>query len=225
MRFRSAMGHGLNAFAKLFGGSESCPVESGDDGWPMLRYWVPARQMCCNTRASLAEDLLRCFTIPCMLYILVSSLRRVSIKFQVELANLFNQRRCTLRFRTNLTFERPGAVSPIFNCRFELISPLGIQQRWFAATVCPGWKQTASAARLSAGHAEDLVAAGVPAVGFVGFLSFSLPILCNQAPWAKHAVLFVADFAGTQAPTNSLTSVRQENVHYQPPKVRRFDEQ
>ena len=79
--------------------------------------------------------------------------------------------------------------------------------------------------RLSARHAEDPVAAGVPAVGFVGFLLFSSFILCYQEPWAKHAVLFVADFAGTQAPTNSLTSVRQENVHYQPPKVRRFDEQ
>ena len=112
-----------------------------------------------------------------------------------------------------------------FTVVLHLFLPLEIQQRWFAATVCPGWKQTASAVRLSARHAEDPVAAGVPAVGFVGFLLFSSFILCYQEPWAKHAVLFVADFAGTQAPTNSLTSVRQENVHYQPPKVSRFDEQ
>ena len=62
-----------------------------------------------------------CFT---NLFYAYGSLWRVSIECQVELANLFNQRRCTRRLYTTLSFEWPGAVSPIFHCRFELFSPL-----------------------------------------------------------------------------------------------------
>ena len=41
----------------------------------MLRYGVPASEMCCGTRASLVGDLLRCSTIPCVLYMLALRLR------------------------------------------------------------------------------------------------------------------------------------------------------
>ena len=44
--------------------------------------------------------------------------------------------------------------------------PLYVQNR-FAATGCLAWNETASAARLSAGHAEDLVARGGPAARLV----------------------------------------------------------
>ena len=43
----------------------------------------------------------------------------MSIESEVELVNLLNQRRCRRRFRTNMSFERPGAVSPIFHSRFD----------------------------------------------------------------------------------------------------------
>ena len=83
-----------------------------------------------------------------------------------------------------------------------LNSPLSLSthQGCFAATVCPVWRQTASAARLSAGNAEDSVAARAPAVGSVGVVSVSslafsdsCLALCYHSPIAKHAVLLVPD--------------------------------
>ena len=77
---------------------------------------------------------------------------------------------------------------------------------------------SASAARLSAGDVEDPVAAGSPAVRFVGVLTVCLS-LCYHAPFANHAVLSVRDIenggtiASFQAPTNRVSTVSQENVH------------
>ena len=42
-----------------------------------------------------------------------------------------------------------------------------ICQTWFAVTVCLAWNETASAAKLSAEHAEEAVAAGGPVARFV----------------------------------------------------------
>ena len=99
--------------------------------------------------------------------------------------------------------------------------PLSIQQGRFAATVCPVWKQTASAVKLSAGNTEDSVAACAPAVRFVCVLLFSSCALpSGMARLSKHAVSLVpylgngGQVAGTHSPTSRLASVWQENVHY-----------
>ena len=85
--------------------------------------------------------------------------------------------------------------------------PLSIQQGRFAATVCPVWKQTAFAVRLSAGNAEDPVAARAPAVRFVCvFLYSSCALLSGMTRFWKHVVSFVPDLenggkvAGTARP-------------------------
>ena len=92
------------------------------------------------------------------------------------------------------------------------------------------WKQTASAARLSARNAEDPVAARAPAVGSVGVLSVSSCSLLSLA--FIEACSFVCPrprkwekIAGTQSLTSRLASVWPENVHFVAPNVGRFDEQ
>ena len=64
---------------------------------------------------------------------------------------------------------------------------------------------TTSAARLSARHAEDQVAADAPVVRFVGVLSFSSLALASDVtlPLTNNAVLFVPDLENgerSQAP-------------------------
>ena len=60
--------------------------------------------------------------------------------------------------------------------------------KWFAVTVCVAWNETASAARLSAEHAEEAVALGAPAARFVGLMMCLAFIACytiRSPSWLK----------------------------------------
>ena len=54
-----------------------------------------------------------------------------------------------------------------------------ICQTWFAATGCLEWNETGSAARLSAKHAEEAVAAGDPVARFVVHVIVLILYLCH----------------------------------------------
>jgi len=164
------------------------------------------------------------FVIPCVLYIIVSFMPRllycVSSVCQVELAILVN---VGVRVDSARASPLTGLVRSLRIGTVSLNSSLSLwtQQGCFAATVCPVWKQTASAVRLSAGNTEDSVAACAPAVRFVCVLLFSSCALASgMACLSKHAVSLVpylgngGQVAGTHSPTSRLASVWQENVHY-----------
>ena len=99
----------------------------------------------------------------------------------------------------------------VWNC----LLPLTTQQRWFAATVWSVWNETASAARLSAGHAEDAVAAGSPAVRFVVFCHFC-PLVSRDVGEACSLICSFPRNGGkvayTEAPTLRLATGALERI-------------
>jgi len=154
-----------------------------------------ATKMCYTHRPPQLGTYHVAFVIPCVLYIIVSFMPRllycVSSVCQVELAILVN---VGVRVDSARASPLTGLVRSLRIGTVSLNSSLSLwtQQGCFAATVCPVWKQTASAVKLSAGNTEDSVAACAPAVRFVCVLLFSSCALASgMACLSKHAVSLV----------------------------------
>ena len=108
----------------------------------------------------------------------------------------------------------------IYTVLLNSLLSLTTQQRRFAATVWSVWNETASAARLSAGHAEDAVAAGSPAVRFVVFCHFC-PLVSRDVGEACSLVCPFPRNGGkgayTEAPTLRLATGAQERIQNSDP--------